>query len=315
VLSVPLADIPISVEASPATIDEEKLNVLRRFGIDRVSLGIQSFQPEDLRALGRPQRMPDVWRAVEFVRRAEVRLLNLDLIYGHDSQSPASWLGTLREAACCQPDELYIYPLYTRPLTALGRKPPPSDDVRQARYRQAREFLLASGFEQVSMRMFRQCGQSEPPTPVYCCQADGMIGLGVGARSYTRELHYSSPFAVRQKSILATIENYGGQSPSEMAQVRHGFELDGQEQRRRYVILTLLQVSGVDAADYLRRFGSELLADVPQLEHLTELGLAEATGNRLALTAAGLEQSDALGPWLYSQDVRRRMQEFSWTAA
>jgi oxygen-independent coproporphyrinogen-3 oxidase len=315
VLRVQFTQLPISVEASPATLDDDKLDLLRHYQVDRLSLGIQSFLPEDLGAMGRPQQMSDVWRAIDRVRERGFPVLNLDLIYGAQGQTRSGWLASLRAAAECLPEELYIYPLYVRPLTGLGAKQPPQNDTRLDRYREARDWLLASGYEQVSMRMFRRPGQTDESSPVYCCQSDGMIGLGVGARSYSRKLHYASRFAVRQKSILGVIQEFVSQSPVEMANVTHGFDLDDDEQRRRYVLLTLLQASGLDGHEYQQRFGDDPLVDFPQLGELLDLGLAIQDGSQLVLTAAGLERSDAIGPWLYSGEVSRRMQEFSWTDA
>ncbi len=316
VLDVPLGNMPISVEASPATTDDEKFALLRHYGVTRLSLGIQSFDADDLGAIGRPQKHDDVTRAIERIRRAGFPILNLDLIYGGEAQTRRGWLESLRAAAQYEPEELYLYPLYVRPLTGLGSRPAKApSDQRLERYREARDWLLANQYEQVSMRMFRRIGPCEQTTTRYACQSDGMIGLGVGARSYTRQLHYASRFAVRQKSILGIIQNYIEQSPAEMGTVAHGIELHNEEQRRRYLLLSLLQVEGLDARAYHQHFASDLWNDFPQLRELVEHDLATFEGELLALTPAGLELSDAIGPWLYSNEIRERMEGYAWTDA
>ena len=137
-----------------------------------------------------------------------------------------------------------------------------------------------------------------------------MVGIGCGARSYTRGLHYSSEYAVGASGVRAIIDGYLGRSGESFASAAYGFVLDGGDQRRRYLIQSLLQVEGLPLAAYRRRFGGELLADFPELSELAEHNLAVLSGTHLRLTEAGLEQSDTIGPWLYSTPVRRRMESY-----
>ena len=142
-----------------------------------------------------------------------------------------------------------------------------------------------------------------------------MIGLGCGARSYTQSLHYADRFAVTQNAILSRIQAYIAQEPWQLTRATHGFPLDRDEQQRRYLIISLLLASGVPRRRFLERFGNDVLQQFPQLRELEERGLMVVTSECLRLTAAGLEYSDALGPWLYSHEVRRRMETFSWMTA
>ncbi|MBW3599272.1 MAG: STM4012 family radical SAM protein [Planctomycetes bacterium] len=302
-------EISVSCEASPATLTAEKLALLRERGVDRLSLGIQSFNPRDAHAMGRPQASRDVQRALTVLRDADFATINLDLIYGGSTQTRASWLATVDEAIAFGPQEVYLYPLYVRPLTGLARFAS-WDDQRLALYRAGRDRLLEKGYQQRSMRMFSRGSPVEGPA--YCCQDDGMIGLGCGARSYTRSLHYSREYAVRSGSVAGILASYIGRSDREFEYVEHGFELNADERRRRVLILSLLQASGLERAHYRRRFRRDVLDDFPQLLRLAERGLAEIDCRRLQLTASGLERSDAIGPWLYSAAVRRRTEEFQW---
>jgi oxygen-independent coproporphyrinogen-3 oxidase len=140
------------------------------------------------------------------------------------------------------------------------------------------------------------------PPPVYHCQEDGMIGLGVGARSYTRRLHYSQEWAVGSRAVRGIIDDYSARSTAELSSAHHGFELSPAEERRRHAILSLLS-EGLDLAAWTSRFGTELAVDLPELRELEGLGLARREGGRLVLTAAGLERSDVIGPWLHSPEV------------
>lgn len=311
VLGAPLGRVPMSVEVSPETATRERLEVVRGAGADRISIGVQCFVEAEVAAVKRPQSAREVARALDAIRATGVPTLNVDLIYGIEGQTPASLLESLRAALRWQPEELYLYPLYVRPLTYLGKAARAWDDLRLSLYRVGRDFLLGEGYQQVSMRMFRRPGQRGNPAPVYRCQEDGMVGLGVGARSYTAGLHYSHEWAVASRAVRGIIDDYAQRTDADFAQARHGFVLDALEQRRRWVILSLL-ADGVDAAAWRARFGGELVDAFGQLHELVGLGLAQWRGQTLALTPAGVERSDVIGPWLHSPQVDERMR--AWEA-
>lgn len=302
--------IPVSCETSPLTAERDRLRVLRERGVGRVSIGVQSFDEREARAAGRPQKTGDVFRALARIREEEFPVLNIDLIYGLPGQSVRSWLASLAAALRFAPEELYLYPLYVRPLTGLGLHPKEWDDIRLACYRAGRELLLAKGYEQVSMRMFRSARAPQGEGPAYCCQDDGMVGLGCGARSYTGALHYSNEYAVGARGVREIVARYSACPPEEFERADYGFALDGEEQRRRFVVKSLLRADGLDEGAYRERFGGTPADEVPELRPLIESGLAAAGGSRLRLTDAGLELSDAIGPWLYSTRVRELMRAY-----
>lgn len=307
------ADIPAtptSVEVSPATVTAEKLTLLRQRGVDRVSIGIQSFVETELGALHRRQEPAAALDALRAIRELRFPTLNIDLIYGIEGQTRESWGATLRAALEWAPEELYLYPLYVRPLTPLGQAGRAWDDERLRLYRAGRDLLLAAGYRQISMRMFRSGSAPDTDGPVYCCQEDGMVGLGCGARSYTAHLHYSLEYAVRAADVRAILGGYAARTPEELRRADWGIRLDGEDRRRRHVILSLLSSDGLDLGHYRQRFGSEALADLGQLEELRRGGLATLEGDRLALTPAGLERSDAVGPWLRSPRVAQLMGDY-----
>lgn len=308
-----LADTAFSVEMSPATISAEKLALLRAFGMRRASLGVQSFVEAEVRAAGRAQRNAEVHGALELMARSGVEVRNLDLIYGIPGQTRESWRISLEQAVAHAPEEIYLYPLYVRPLTGLDRLQREPADNRTELYREGRDWLLAHDYRQISMRLFRVARHAGVVDPPYVCQDDGMLGLGPGARSYTRALHYSGDYAVGRGATRQIVETFAAEDAAQLATVRYGVLLDDAEQRRRYLIKSLLRVEGLDAVAYRERFGSDFLFDWPQLEELAknELGTVDAAGARL--TSAGLEWSDAIGPWLYSEPMRREMAEFAWS--
>lgn len=302
--------VPMSVETSPETALPDRLAVLVGSGADRISIGVQSFVEAECKAVNRPQRTADVHRALRAIRDAGPATLNIDLMYGLPGQTAATWQTSLASALEYRPEEIYLYPLYVRPLTTLGRKGAEATDRdRVALYEHGRDVLRAAGYRQVSLRMFRRddAAVASSTGPVYCCQDDGMIGLGCGARSYTRAVHYSTEWAVGARGVRGILDRWVQRDDAAFAVADYGFQLDAGEQRRRWLILSLLAGEGLAFAAYRARFGSEPLADFPELAELAPRGLAVDTGAVLTLTPEGLGRADALGPWLYSADVQRRM--------
>ncbi len=301
---------PVAVEMSPGTIDPAKLAWLREAGVTRASLGAQSFHPDETRALGRPQDPALARRALGWLRAAEFPVLNVDLIYGMAGQTRASWRASLEEATRFDPQELFLYPLYVRPLTGMDRAGRRPIDAREALYREGRDWLLERGWRQVSMRLFRSPNHPAAPTPEYCCQEDGMLGLGAGARSYTRGLHYSTEWAVGRAGVREIIDHYLRLPAGEFTRAAYGCRVSDAEQRRRYVIKGILRANGLDAAAYRAWFGTSAAEDFPALAELVECGAAAWEGEVLRPTTLGLEWSDVIGPWLYSAEVEERMRAY-----
>ncbi len=302
--------VPVACETSPETVTPAKLTMLKEFGVDRVSIGVQSFIESETKSLRRPQKLDVALGALDAISMAGFTRRNIDLIYGIENQTPETWLESIQTALKFEPEELFLYPLYVRPLTGLGNSKRAWDDERRLLYRYGRDYLLAHGYEQVTMRMFRRTGAQEVAGPVYRCQEDGMVGLGAGARSYTDALHYSSEYAVGRRGVLDILHAYNDRTEADFAQVSYGFELDQGERKRRYILLSLLSHEGLQDSEYAGRFRSQPMDDFPQLVQLLELRLADKTDGHLTLTDAGVELSDAIGPWLYSENVVALGEEF-----
>ena len=298
--------IPTSVEVSPPTADAERIAVLRRAGVTRVSMGVQSFLPHETTALNRHQHPEVLTRACRTIAAAGFATFNLDLMYGIPGQTVTTLMTSLDQAIAAGANELYLYPLYVRPLTILGVRQVAASSERLALYRAARSALLARGWTQASMRMFRAPEAQESIGPVYRCQDDGMVGLGIGARSYTSALHYSSGYAVDQSQIRRLIADWCAQDDAGFGRIEHGIELTEEDQRRRFVILSVLE-RGLDRAAYRQRFGGEVLDHLPELAEAIALQLMDEQDGVLRLSETGVEQSDVIGQWMYSPRVQQRM--------
>ncbi len=316
VLGAQLDILPGSVEVSPDTATPEKLQVLRDHGIHRISIGVQSFFEKETTAVFRPQA-PGVLESALGRIRNSFACLNIDLMYGLPGQTMKSWIASLESALRFDPDELFLYPMYVRPLTGFGKQAgveqgPEAGAFYGERiqfYRAGRDFLLGRGYEQFSMRLFRKRNAQGDAFGDYQCQQDGMVGLGCGARSYTRDLHYSFSYAVSRRQTRAILEDYI--ESDDFSRATHGYRLNPEERRRRYVIQSLLNADGLSRENYEHEFGGSLTGDFPELDALLERGLAGPdSGNIWLLTEGGFENSDAIAPFLFSSRIRDRMEEY-----
>ena len=310
IFEVDCAATPISIETSPGTATLEKLKVLRDHNVERVSIGVQSFVDAEAASAGRSQRALEVEQALRRINSFEFPVLNIDLIYGLAGQDKESWLYSLERALEHAPAEVYLYPLYVRPLTGMARQDKHWSDLRQELYHIGCLFLRSRGFRQTSMRMFQSERVIKSTGPQYCCQKDGMVGIGAGARSYTQKLHYAVDFAVGAEAVRSIVDRYSDNSADEFLRVYNGFQLNVHEQQRRVIIQSLLQMEGVAVGEYRARFGSSALDDLPFLNELLNSGLAALDGDTIALTEHGVAMSDAIGFELYSDCVKRLMAQY-----
>jgi oxygen-independent coproporphyrinogen-3 oxidase len=116
---------------------------------------------------------------------------------------------------------------------------------------------------------------------------------------------------VSQAGVRTLVRDWIQQDDRDWSRATHGVWLTEDDRRRRTVLLSLLQVSGLSTVDYSVRFGREVEGDFPDLHQLCERGWAIWQSGTLRLTAEGLALSDAIGPWLYAPARRRALEEFA----
>ena len=295
-----------SIEASPKSITAEKIQLIEAYGINRISMGVQSWITAETKLLGRPQTPEIVRKAVDLIKQSRVPEFNLDLIYGIYGQTKASWLYSLENTVAYEPTEIFLYPLYTRPLTGLSKMQQSSTDNRLKLYRIGRDFLKENGYIQTSMRCFRKANASAIIND-YSATTNGMIGIGAGARSYTSNLHYSTNYAVTRKATKAIIHTYSLKENFET--IDYGFHLDQSEQINRFLIKSLIDGGALYPEVFQEQFGIDCLT-LPIIQQLLAQKWLAQEANYLQLSEAGMELEDAIGPMFFSDNVRWLMQVF-----
>lgn len=302
------------IETAPNQTTREKLAILKRAGVTRVSMGIQSFAEEELLALRRGHTAAKAREALALLKSFDFPCVNVDFIYGIPGQTERSLLASLKEALKFGPDEIFLYPLYVKHGVALEREGVAVNPDRAYRqYQAAAAYLWGEGFRQDSMRRFvRREGGREFSE----CGYGTSLALGCGGRSYLGKLHFCTPYAVDREGCLKRLEEY--EDTEDYTRITHGILLSEEELKRRYVIRHLFIRPGLDLRSYEGHFGGNVMEDFPLLRCWMEHGYVELQGigqkEFLALTQEGLGLSDYLGPELISPQVLEAMEEWEVAA-
>lgn len=297
---------PIVVETSPNQTTEQKLWLLKEHGVTRLSIGVQSFQEKELETLCRFHRAETAKRALQDIRKVGFSCVNIDLIYGIPGQTKESLLDSLEQALDFQPEELFIYPLYVKPGTALHQQGAKQHPETFEMYQCVRERLEKAGYHSYSMRRFVRGAKNVQETSL--CGFGNTISVGCGGRSYIGNLHFCTPYAVQQEHCISLVENYIRKK--DYMNVAFGYLLSDDEQKHRYVIKHILFGQGISRKDYRQHFGGEAEQDFEPIAKWLDEGYAVRTENYITLTDQGIALSDYLGPQLISDEVREKMK--SW---
>ncbi|MBK9208017.1 MAG: radical SAM family heme chaperone HemW [Anaerolineales bacterium] len=301
------ADAEISIEANPGTISPEKLNAIRKAGINRISFGVQSANTEELRMLERIHDFFTVIEAVSTARKAGFDNLNLDLIYGLPEQTLASWQTTLQRIVDLHPEHISAYALTLEHGTPFGRwsskglLPLPDPDLAAEMYEYAEEFLEANGYVHYEISNWAKNNKDEGGimkdetsaknsafiihNSSFVCQHNlqywhslPYLAFGAGAHGYANGYRYSN--ALRIKTYIERLSLPSASSllpfplsPATVNQHKQTLKDDMSE----YMLNNLrLTNAGVAESDFRLRFGSGLLDVYPkELEELIGNGLLE----------------------------------------
>ncbi|NLY49509.1 MAG: radical SAM family heme chaperone HemW [Firmicutes bacterium] len=274
-----------TVEANPGTVDEAKLKLLLDSGVNRLSFGVQSFDDEELRFLGRIHTARDSVAAWELARRVGFSNLSLDLIYALPGQSLDSWRRTLGQAAALCPEHISAYSLSVEPETEFGRRQaagtlePVDDELDLALYQEAQEVLSKAGLLQYEISNFARPGYESRHNLVYW-RNEPYWGLGPAATSY---------IGGERRTNLKKVADYCRELEVGRAPVAER-ELAGRElEMAETVILGLRLVQGITWERFYERFGVDLRNVYPEvIKRLAAAGLIVSDKRGLRLTPRGL---------------------------
>lgn len=274
-------DIEITLEANPGTFEQAKFVAYRGLGINRLSIGIQSFQDAKLKALGRIHGREEAIRAADRARAAGFDNFNLDLMHGLPEQSVADALGDLEQAIALAPTHLSWYQLTMEPNTVFWSQPPelPEDDTLWDIQEAGQARLAAAGYGQYETSAYAQPGRQARHNLNYWGFGD-FLGIGAGAHA-----KLSAP----DGTLLRTWKT---RLPKDYLDPAKAFQagakaLEPADLPFDFMMNALRLVDGVPAAWYPQRTGQSLDSLAPALAAARRGGLLAEDEERLRPTALG----------------------------
>lgn len=274
-----------TVEANPKTLDKDKLGMLRALGVNRLSVGVQSFDDAELSAIGRIHTAREAEQTL-YEARNFFDNLNIDIISALPGQNIESFRRTLEKAAAFDAAHISCYSLILEegtPLFDENSVSPlalPDEDEERLMYDTAVDFLSGMGYGRYEISNFAKPGRVCRHNLKYW-RCEEYIGAGLGAHSYIDGVRFSNTRDM--KSYIAG--NRAGEREV----------LTEDDMRAEFVMLAMRLSEGVDEGEYQRRFSRSFCEDYrTQIERFTRLGMIEKTPRGFRLTNEGISVSNAV---------------------
>jgi oxygen-independent coproporphyrinogen-3 oxidase len=308
-------DAEVTLEANPGTVDELYLSRLREMGVNRLSLGVQSFREHELAFLGRIHSAEEARSAYRAARSAGFDNVSLDLIFGLPGQTAGRWLESLDQAIGLGAEHLSLYPLTVEDGTPLSRDvargltSAPDPDLQAELYLRGAERLAPAGYEQYEISNWARPGRRCHHNLTYW-RNGFWLGLGAGAHSHLpmtweqgtgnqetgisqRCYRFAAEVSPRRyielvKETWKRWSREGTITMDDMRQVTFREEANPGLEVSDTLVLGLRLCDGVSLTELQRRFGQAALeSHAPAFEEAISLGLLERADGRLRLTARG----------------------------
>ncbi|MFX4263375.1 radical SAM family heme chaperone HemW [Pelotomaculum propionicicum] len=279
------AGCEITAEANPGTVDSAGLAQLLEAGVNRLSIGVQSFNDGLLGVLGRVHSAGQALEAVRLARKAGFDNINLDFICGIPGQSLHDWRETLNKAVEMAPEHIAAYGLQLEKGTPLAEAASRGEicacpeETEEAMYQEAIEILTAHGYQHYEISNFAKPGRQCAHNLVYWLNRP-YLGLGPAAHSFIGGSRFSND---------ASLERYSDRLSREEYPVENKTLLSAEDEMSETMFLGLRLTGGIDLDLFHKRFGRRA-EDIyrREIEGLIDKGLLEMSGGRLCLTKKGL---------------------------
>lgn len=277
----------ITSEVNPGNADRHKFHVLRSLGVNRLSIGVQSFQQTELQFLGRVHDVADVERAFAAARAAQFDNINLDFMFGLPGQSNQPWSDTLHRALTLAPEHLSLYSLIVEPNTPLhhwverGRVQEPDEDVAAELYTLAMEVLDGAGYTHYEVSNWAKTANHACQHNLVYWRNQEYLGIGPGAHSHMAHRRWGN-----RRAVPGYIKRVRAGEPLE----EFSEELSQPQSMGETMMLGLRLVQeGVSFERFQRKHQVDLRTIfAAELEQLTAWDLLELDEQRVRLTPAGL---------------------------
>ncbi|KAA0549352.1 oxygen-independent coproporphyrinogen III oxidase [Bacillus sp. BGMRC 2118] len=277
-------DVEYTIEANPGDLTAQKLAVLKDGGINRLSVGVQSFNDELLKKIGRTHRAEDVIKGIELSKQVGFQNVSIDLIYSLPNQTLQDFNDTLSKAFSLELQHFSAYSLIIEPKTVFynlmrkGNLPLPSHETEAKMYELLMDEMQRHGYHQYEISNFSKEGYESRHNLTYWNNED-YYGFGAGAHSYIKGSRNAN--AGPLKKYMSLIDENG------ISQVE-SHQVTEREKMEEELFLGLRKAEGVSFSSFEQKFGKRM-EDMfgTQLEENKNRGLLTTSENRVFLTRQG----------------------------
>ncbi len=271
-------------EANPDELTLDKLQSLYHGGVNRLSMGVQSFDQTLLQKMGRTHSNEHVYETIENAKKVGFENISIDLMYGLPNQTMEQWQHTLQSALALNLPHYSAYSLIVEPKTifyiqyAKGKLPLPSEDLEADMYDVLMKEMAAHGLLQYEISNFARQGFASTHNKIYW-DNDEYAGFGAGAHGYLKGVRYSNVGPI--KKYIETVQS--GERP-----IIHSHTVTQQEQIEEQMFLGLRKTAGVTFKEYEMKFGESMHQRYGMIiEKLISDGLLEQDDVGIRLTRKG----------------------------
>lgn len=275
-----------TVEMNPGTVDREKLLLLQQAGVNRLSVGVQSFDEHCLQKIGRIHTAQEAVDTIELAHNLGFGNISLDLIYGLPQQNMEILAKSVERALTLPVQHISIYGLQLEEGTvfhrmeALGKLQLPADELVEAMHDYIVEKLPESGYQRYEISNYALLGYESKHNLSYWQDVD-YLGLGSGAHSYWQGTRYENPSSI--DDYISALEK--GRLPATLEE-----QLDRQAHMEEYCFLGLRTAAGIDKNLFQQKFGVDLFTIYGRtIEKLVAQDLLQHTARGIALTPLGMK--------------------------
>lgn len=297
-------DAEITIECNPGTVEWEKLKNYITHGINRISIGLQSTDDEELARIGRIHDYAAFLETYRLAREAGFQNINIDLMAGLPGQSVDSYRKTLERVTALEPEHISAYSLILEENTPLYvnqfHYTFPTEEEDREMYLLTEKLLAAAGLHRYEISNYAREGRECRHNKVYWLRGD-YVGFGLGASSMVANIRWKNPEVVKAyaecvERMSGSLGSLQGLSLAEMLRETGRLEvqeLTETEQMDEFMFLGLRLTAGIDPADFQRIFGTSVEAVYGEpIARLTAQGLLERAGKGLRLTPRGIDVSN-----------------------
>ena len=284
-------NLEYSIECNPGTINEEKLKIMKNYGVNRISFGLQSCDDELLKKIGRIHTFEEFLDNYHLARKIGFNNINIDLMYGLPNLSIENWKNTLEKICDLKPEHISAYSLIIEEGTAFyslyekDKLKLPNEEEERKMDKLTKEILNFNGYHQYEISNFALEGKECEHNKVYW-SLDEYIGVGSSSSSYINGYRIVN---------ITSINDYIKKINNNESVIAEKYKNSIEDEMEEFIFMGLRMVSGISLLKFKRRFGVDIYSIYNKvIEKNIKDGLLVVEENKMFLTAKGMELSNSV---------------------